>query len=59
MELQREHGGARAGARAITGQTLDEVIAERILSPLKMTDTRWWVDAEDANRMAAPACEPG
>jgi CubicO group peptidase (beta-lactamase class C family) len=37
----------------ITGQTLDEVIAERILSPLKMTDTRWWVDAEDANRMAA------
>jgi CubicO group peptidase (beta-lactamase class C family) len=37
----------------ITGQTLDEVIAERILTPLKMTDTRWWVDTEDANRMAA------
>jgi CubicO group peptidase (beta-lactamase class C family) len=37
----------------ITGQTLDEVIAERILTPLKMTDTRWWVDTEDAQRMAA------
>jgi CubicO group peptidase (beta-lactamase class C family) len=37
----------------ITGQTLDEVIAERILTPLKMADTRWWVDADDANRMAA------
>jgi CubicO group peptidase (beta-lactamase class C family) len=37
----------------IAGQTLDELIAERILTPLKMTDTRWWVDAEDAHRMAA------
>jgi CubicO group peptidase (beta-lactamase class C family) len=37
----------------ITGQTLDEVIAERILTPLKMTDTRWWVDTDDAHRMAA------
>jgi CubicO group peptidase (beta-lactamase class C family) len=37
----------------ITGQTLDEVIAERILSPLKMTDTRWWVDSDDSHRMAA------
>jgi CubicO group peptidase (beta-lactamase class C family) len=37
----------------ITGQTLDEVIADRILAPLKMSDTRWWVDGEDAHRMAA------
>jgi len=37
----------------ITGQTLDEVIADRILAPLKMSDTRWWVDGDDAHRMAA------
>jgi CubicO group peptidase (beta-lactamase class C family) len=37
----------------ITGQTLDEVLAERILNPLKMSDTRWWVDSPDAGRMAA------
>jgi CubicO group peptidase (beta-lactamase class C family) len=37
----------------ITGQPLDEVIAERILTPLKMTDTRWWVDTDDAHRLAA------
>jgi CubicO group peptidase (beta-lactamase class C family) len=37
----------------ITGQTLDEVIADRILAPLKMSDTRWWVDSDDAHRMAA------
>jgi CubicO group peptidase (beta-lactamase class C family) len=37
----------------VTGQSLDEVIAERVLGPLKMTDTRWWVDPERAEKLAA------
>ncbi len=37
----------------VSGRSLDEFFAERILQPLKMTDTRWWVDAEDAGRLAA------
>lgn len=37
----------------LTGQRLDEVFAERILRPLGMTDTRWWVDAADRHRLAA------
>jgi CubicO group peptidase (beta-lactamase class C family) len=37
----------------ITGQTLDEALAQMILNPLKMTDTRWWVDTPDADRLAA------
>ncbi|MFI6132549.1 serine hydrolase domain-containing protein [Micromonospora sp. NPDC051141] len=37
----------------VSGQSLDAFFAERILRPLGMTDTRWWVDATDAKRLAA------
>jgi CubicO group peptidase (beta-lactamase class C family) len=37
----------------LTGQSLDEVFSQRILTPLGMTDTRWWVDDADASRLAA------
>ncbi len=37
----------------VSGQRLDEFIGARILRPLKMTDTRWWVDDADAARLAA------
>ncbi|PTA42702.1 serine hydrolase [Micromonospora sp. RP3T] len=37
----------------VSGQSLDAFFAERILHPLGMTDTRWWVDAADAKRLAA------
>ena len=37
----------------ISGQSLDAFFAERILDPLGMTDTRWWVDGADADRLAA------
>ncbi len=37
----------------VTGQTLEEVFAERIFAPLGMTSTRWWVDSDDAQRLAA------
>ncbi|MEU3452953.1 serine hydrolase domain-containing protein [Micromonospora sp. NPDC006766] len=37
----------------ISGQRLDVFLAERVLRPLGMTDTRWWVDEADAKRLAA------
>ena len=37
----------------ITGHPLDEVLAERVLRPLGMHDTRWWVQPDDAARLAA------
>ena len=37
----------------VTGQTLEEVFAERVFAPLGMSQTRWWVDADDASRLAA------
>ena len=37
----------------VSGLSLDEFFTERILQPLKMTDTRWWVGAEDVDRLAA------
>jgi len=37
----------------LAGKPLDAVIAERVLEPLGMTDTRWWVDEADATRLAA------
>ncbi|MGK5441986.1 serine hydrolase domain-containing protein [Micromonospora sp. URMC 105] len=37
----------------VSGQSLDAFFAERILTPLGMTDTRWWVDEPDAKRLAA------
>jgi CubicO group peptidase (beta-lactamase class C family) len=36
----------------ITGTTLEVVLRERVLAPLGMHDTRWWVDAPDAARLA-------
>jgi CubicO group peptidase (beta-lactamase class C family) len=44
----------------ICGRPLDEVVAERVLRPLGMTDTRWWVEPADASRLAALyAAHPG
>jgi CubicO group peptidase (beta-lactamase class C family) len=37
----------------VSGQSLDEFLAARVLGPLKMSDTRWWVDESDAGRLAA------
>ena len=37
----------------IAGKPLDQVLAERVLDPLGMADTRWWVDTPDAHRLAA------
>jgi CubicO group peptidase (beta-lactamase class C family) len=37
----------------VTGQRLDEVFAERVLGPLGMASTRWWVDGDDVHRLAA------
>ncbi len=37
----------------ISGQRLDEFLAERIFGPLGMTDTAFWVDEADRGRLAA------
>jgi CubicO group peptidase (beta-lactamase class C family) len=37
----------------VSGQRLDDFLAQRVLGPLGMPDTRWWVDAEEAPRLAA------
>ncbi|HEY0699533.1 MAG TPA: serine hydrolase domain-containing protein, partial [Micromonospora sp.] len=37
----------------VSGQSLDDFLAERILRPLGMTDTRWWVEGDDVDRLAA------
>ncbi|MBM0238078.1 beta-lactamase family protein [Micromonospora sp. ATA32] len=37
----------------VSGQSLDAFFADRILGPLGMSDTRWWVDEPDAKRLAA------
>jgi CubicO group peptidase (beta-lactamase class C family) len=36
----------------VSGRTLQQFFDERILRPLKMTETRWWVDEADAPRLA-------
>jgi CubicO group peptidase (beta-lactamase class C family) len=36
----------------VSGQTLDGFFAERILDRLGMTDTRWWVEGDDKDRLA-------
>jgi CubicO group peptidase (beta-lactamase class C family) len=46
----------------VSGQSLDTFMDERILQPLGMTDTRWWVDESDRPRLAAlyaPAPDTG
>jgi CubicO group peptidase (beta-lactamase class C family) len=37
----------------VSGQRLDEFFGERILRPLGMTDTAFWVQPEDTSRLAA------
>ena len=37
----------------VTGKSLDEVFEELVLGPLRMHETRWWVDDADAGRLAA------
>jgi CubicO group peptidase (beta-lactamase class C family) len=37
----------------ITGKPLDVVMRERVLDPLGMSDTRWWVEGADVERTAA------
>ncbi len=37
----------------VTGQTLEEVFTQQVFGPLGMTQTRWWVDGDDAARLAA------
>jgi CubicO group peptidase (beta-lactamase class C family) len=37
----------------ISGQSLDEFFAERIFSPLRMTDTAFWLEGDDIERLAA------
>jgi CubicO group peptidase (beta-lactamase class C family) len=37
----------------VSGQSLPEFFAERILGPLGMTDTHWWVDEANAARLSA------
>jgi CubicO group peptidase (beta-lactamase class C family) len=36
----------------VSGQSLDSFFAERILDRLGMTDTRWWVEGDDVERLA-------
>lgn len=36
-----------------TGQSLDAALAARVLAPLGMTDTTWWVEPERAERLSA------
>jgi CubicO group peptidase (beta-lactamase class C family) len=46
----------------ISGKSLDAFLAERVLGPLGMTDTRWWVDEPEQPRLAAlytPAPDTG
>src|SRR5580693_4788723 len=40
-------------AEVASGQSLEEFFAERILGPLGMTDTTFWVDDDRASRLAA------
>ncbi|MCU1674661.1 MAG: beta-lactamase [Frankiales bacterium] len=37
----------------LDSKPLDRALSDRVLTPLGMTDTRWWVDEADAGRTAA------
>ncbi|MFY1700638.1 serine hydrolase domain-containing protein [Micromonospora sp. WMMA1923] len=37
----------------VSGQSLDAFFTDRIFGPLGMTDTHWWVQESDAERLAA------
>jgi CubicO group peptidase (beta-lactamase class C family) len=36
----------------VSGQPLDVFVTERVLAPLRMTDTGFWIDGEQAGRLA-------
>lgn len=36
----------------VSGQSLESYVKDNVLDPLGMTDTRWWVDEPDADRVA-------
>ena len=42
----------------VSGQPLDEVVAERVLRPLGMTDTRWWVASPRTHPGSRPSTPP-
>src|SRR3984957_1488101 len=42
----------------VSGQSLDQFLAERVLGPLGMTDTAFWADADQAPRLG-PLYTPG
>ena len=37
----------------LTGETLEQAFSRVVLDPLGMADTRWWVDGDDVDRLAA------
>ncbi|MGB8650256.1 MAG: serine hydrolase domain-containing protein [Mycobacteriales bacterium] len=37
----------------VSGRRLDAFVKERVLDPLGMSDTRWWVEGADTERLAA------
>ena len=37
----------------LTGETLEQAFSRLVLGPLGMSDTRWWVDGDDVDRLAA------
>ena len=37
----------------VTGETLEQAFERVVLGPLGMTDTRWWVEGADTDRLAA------
>ena len=41
-----------------SGQTLDDLLEDRIFGPLSMKDTSFWVDEKDASRVAEPIFGP-
>lgn len=37
----------------LTGETLEQAFTRVVLDPLGMSDTRWWVEGDDVDRLAA------
>jgi len=37
----------------LTGSSLEQAFQERVLGPLQMHETRWWVEGQDTERLAA------
>jgi len=47
-----------AALEVASGQTLDDLLEDRIFGPLGMEDTSFWVDEKDASRVAEPIFGP-